>query len=137
MYITNSLSKFLNDARILSDSTIILTDLDNVVFVASNKSTNYLNKILSEDLKQILKLYINDTSTIGYMNTTMDSILPITLDDDISKYKSQIILPIIHNDIVIGLLIFIADNRKYISSSLKFAKTTQHFTEEFITRAYL
>lgn len=65
------------------------------------------------------------------MNTSMDSIVPIVVGDDISKYKSQIILPIVHNDIVDGLLIFLTDERKYLASNLNFAKTTQHFAQLF------
>ena len=34
------------------------------------------------------------------MNISMDTIIPIVEGDDISKYKSQIVLPIIHNKIV-------------------------------------
>lgn len=66
-----------------------------------------------------------------YMNRSMDTVVPITIDDNISKYKSQIILPIIHNDIVDGLLIFVTDDRKYLTSNLNFAKTTKHFVELF------
>ncbi len=137
MYITDKLVNFLRDSEHLSNSTIILTDLEEVVYVVSDKDTNYLDKKLSNSLKQILNLYKTDINTIDYMNTTLDSIIPITTDDDISKYKSQIILPIIHNYIIDGLLIFITDNRKYLSSSLKYAKTTQHFVEVLTSKEYL
>lgn len=137
MYITDKLIKFLNDSKFLSNSTIILTDLEKVILTVSDKDTNYLNKKISNSLNQVINLYKSDINTVDYMNTTLDSIIPITIDDDITKYKSQIILPIIHDYIIDGLLIFIADNRKYLSSSLKYAKTTQHFVEVFTTKEYL
>lgn len=137
MYITDKLVSFLKDSEYLSNSTIILTDLEKVIYVVSDKDTNYLDKKISNSLKQILNLYKTDINTIDYMNTTLDSIIPITTDDDISKYKSQIILPIIHNYMIDGLLIFITDNRKYLSSSLKYAKTTQHFVEVLTSKEYL
>ena len=59
----------------------------------------------------------------------MTNIIPIILNDDVSKYKSQIILPIIHNNIIDGLLIFMTCDRFYIKSNLKFARTTKHFVE--------
>ncbi|MCI8353145.1 MAG: hypothetical protein HFJ58_06160 [Clostridia bacterium] len=85
---------------LLSDSTIILTDLTKVVFVASNNDNNYLNKNLHDNMKKLLNLYILDSCYIDYMNVSMDTIVPIVEEDDILKYESQIVLPVIHNDIV-------------------------------------
>lgn len=137
MYITDNLIKFLNNSMILSDSTIILTNLDKVVFVASNDNNNYLNKRLHNDLKRLLNLYTIDSGYADYMNVSMDTIVPIVEDDDISKYKSQIVLPVIHNDTIDGLLIFITDKREYLDSNLKYAKTAKHFVEIFSTKDYL
>lgn len=100
MYITDSLVEFLHNSMLLSDSTIILTDLNKVVFVASNEDNNYLNKNLHDNLKKLLSLYVSDSCYIDYMNTSMDTIVPIVEDDDISRYESQIVLPIIHNGII-------------------------------------
>lgn len=100
MYITDSLVEFLHNSMLLSDSTIILTDLTKVVFVASNNDNNYLNKNLHDNMKKLLNLYILDSCYIDYMNVSMDTIVPIVEEDDILKYESQIVLPVIHNDIV-------------------------------------
>lgn len=135
MYITNKLINFLNDAGFLSNSTIILTDLKKVVFVSSNSTCNYLNKDLSCDLTNILNLYTSDMCFSDYINTSMDTIIPIVFNDSYT-YMSQIILPIVHNEIVDGLLIFLSDDRKYLLSNLKFAKTTKHFTEVLSTNEY-
>ena len=137
MYITNSLIEFLHNSMILSDSNIILTDLNKVVFVASTDYNNYLNKNLNNSLKKLLILYSSDYIYDGYMNISMNTIIPIVENDDISKYKSQIILPILHNDAIDGLLIFVTDKRKYLNSNLKYAKTAKHFVEIFSTENYL
>ncbi len=100
MYITNNLIEFLNNSMLLSRSTIILTDLNKVVFVASTDDNDYLNKNLHDSLKKLLYLYTFDPYYVDYMNISMDTIIPIVEGDDISKYKSQIVLPIIHNKIV-------------------------------------
>lgn len=137
LYITNALTKFLNDSRLISNSTIVLTDLETIVFVASDKKTNYLHENLSDSLKKILNLYMTDISTVDYMNTTTDTIVPIISGDDYSKYKSQIILPILHYEKIVGLLIFIAKDRSFLPSNLEYAKTTQHFVQIFSTKEYL
>lgn len=137
MYVTNSLIEFLNNSMILSDSTIILTDLNKVVFVASSDDNNYLNKNLNDSLTKLLNLYAFDYTYADYMNISMNTIVPIVENDDISKYKSQIILPILHNDIIDGLLIFLTDKREYLNSNLKYAKTAKHFVEIFSTKDYL
>ena len=98
---------------------------------------DYLNNIISDSLKQILNLYNSDISTVDYMNTTMDSIVPLVVDDDVTNYKSQIILPITHDYKVEGLLIFVTSNREYLESNLRFAKTTKHFVEVLSSKEYL
>lgn len=134
--ITYELTKFLNISSLISESTIILTDLDKTIFVASNKPNNYLNNYLSDDLKNIINFYCIDLSCEDYINTTLDSIVPITNNDTINAYKSQIILPITHRNILDGLLIFLADNRYYLPSNLNYAKTTRHFVEIFTDKIY-
>lgn len=112
MYITNKLIDFLNTAKFLSNSTIILTDVEKVIFSASDNYNDFLDKYISNSLKQILNLFKYDISTVDYINTSLDIVVPIILNDDISRYMSQIILPILHDNIVVGLLIFITNNRK-------------------------
>lgn len=129
MYITDKLINFLNKSSMMSHSTIILTDLDNVVFASPDDKSTYLNNHISNDLQSFLKLFSQDVSSVDYINTSMTDIVPIILNDDVSKYKSQIILPIVHNNSIDGLLIFMTCDRFYIESNLKFAKTTKHFVE--------
>lgn len=137
MYLTKILINFLDLSCKLSNSTILLTDKEHIIFVSSNiDSKIYLDKKISRDLKNILKLYETDQSTINYMNTTMDSIVNLSCDDNTNMYSSQIILPISHEH-VDGLLIFFTNNRKYLPSNLNFAMTTKQFTEIFSTKEYL
>lgn len=135
LYITQSLINFLNSSTSLSNSNIILTDLEQVVFASSDIEKNYLNRKLNKSLTQILSS--SCLASCNYLNNTRNSILPLIVDDDILKYKSQIILPIFHGDIIDGLLIFFTDDREYLASNLKFAKTTKHFVELFSTKNYL
>ncbi len=131
MYVNNRLIEFLNMSSFISRSNIFLTDLEKVIFISSNASSDYLNNVLSIELKKILNLYINDTSCADYLNVSMDNIVPIFWGDT-AKYMSQIILPIVTNCVVAGLLIFTADDRKYLPSNLKYAKTTKQFAEVLI-----
>lgn len=135
LFITKSLIDFLNSSCNLSNSNIVLTDLKRIIFTSSDVEKHYLNNELSDSLKKILaSSYLNKPA---YLNTTIDSIVPLISNDNISKYKSQIILPIFHNDITDGLLVFFTGDREYLPSNLKFAETTRHFAELFSTKDYL
>lgn len=135
MFVTKSLINFLNSSCYLSNSNIVLTDLKRIIFTSSDVETYYLNNELSSSLKQILSSsYLNRAT---YLNTTIDSIVPLIDNDNILRYKSQIILPIFHNSTPDGLLIFFTEDREYLPSNLKFAKTTKHFVELFGTKDYL
>lgn len=134
MYVTNTLVDFLNSSAILSDSSIYLTNLEKFVF-----STNslYFDKAIGNKLKSLLDLYIKDNCMSDYMNTNLDSIIPLISNDNILNYKSQIILPVVEDDCVSGLLIFTTNDRIYLPSNLEFAKTTKHFTEIFCSKKFL
>lgn len=135
MFVTKSLINFLNSSCYLSNSNIVITDLKRIIFTSSDVETYYLNSELSSSLKQILSsAYLNRAT---YLNTTIDSIVPLIDNDNILRYKSQIILPIFHNSTPDGLLIFFTEDREYLPSNLKFAKTTKHFVELFGTKDYL
>ena len=135
LFITKSLIDFLNSSCYLSNSNIVLTDLKRIIFTSSDVEKHYLNSELSESIKQVLDSpYLNKSA---YLHTTIDSIVPLVNNDNISKYKSQIILPIFHNDVADGLLVFFTEDREYLPSNLKFAETTRHFAELFSTKDYL
>lgn len=137
MYLTKILTNFLDLSCKLSNSTILLTNKERIIFVSSNTDNKiYLDKKISTDLKNILNLYETDISTVNYMNTTMDSIINLSCDDNVNMYSSQIILPIAH-EYVEGLLIFFTNNRRYLPSNLNFAMTTKQFTEVFSTKEYM
>lgn len=137
MYVTKKLINFLNLSGELSHSTIILTDTRKVILVTSKEFTNlYLNKEISNNLKDVLKFYKSDYNAINYINTDMNNIINLIIDDNISRYRSQIILPIIH-DTIDGLLIFFTNNRNYIPSNLRFAMTTKHFVELYSSKEYM
>lgn len=138
MHITKSLTDFLAISKDLSHSTILLTNLDSIVYISSeNDSSMYLDHKISSDLKQILNLYLTDSSATQYLNTTMNRVVPIIENEDVNRYLSQIILPIVQNEQLQGLLIFVSEDRQYIETNLEFAKTTKHFVEIFSMENYL
>lgn len=137
MRITNKLTDFLNLSGKLSNSTIILTDTEKIIFTTSKKFKNlYLDEKISNNLKNVLELYKLDYNSIDYINIDMNNIMDLIVNDNVKRYRSQIILPIIH-DTVEGLLIFFVNNRNYIPSNLRFAMTTKHFTELYSSEEYL
>lgn len=137
MYITNQLIRFIEVSRKLSNSTILLTDHEKIILVAAEENKQrYENKPISKPLKKILKLYQSQSNVINYMNTSMESIVPLVVKDKTSRYRSEMILPIVH-DHVDGLLIFFVRDRQYLPSNLRFAKTTKQFVEAFSTVKYL
>lgn len=137
MYITKALTNFLNLSMELSKSTIILTNLEKIIFVSPSEYNNiYINKKISHNLKNIIKLYSKDITAANYINTDMSQVIDIIDNDDVSKYQSQIILPIFNTSLE-GLLIFFTEDRTYLSSNLKFAETTKHFVEIFSRKEYL
>ncbi len=129
MNISNKLIDFLSSSKVLSNSTIILTDLEKVVFALSDFENDFFNRALSNDLIDILNFYSSNVDAIDYFNASMEHIVPIVVCDDISSYKSQMFLPIVQDNCLVGLLIFISHNRVYLKSNLNFAKTTKHFVE--------
>lgn len=137
MYVTKKLIDFLNLSGELSHSTIVLTDTEKVILITSKEFTSlYLNKEISDNLKNVLQLYKSDNTAIDYINTDMTNIMNLVIDDNTSMYRSQIILPIIH-DTVDGLLIFFTNDRNYIPSNLRFAMTTKHFAELYSSKEYM
>lgn len=50
MYVTDKLVDFLNTSKNLSNSTIILTNLERVIFALSDLKNIYINKKISNEL---------------------------------------------------------------------------------------
>ena len=87
LFITKSLIDFLNSSCYLSNSNIVLTDLKRIIFTSSDVEKHYLNSELSESIKQVLDSpYLNKSA---YLNTTIDSIVPLVNNDNISKYTKN------------------------------------------------
>lgn len=135
MYISDKLTNFLDSSSILAHSTILLTDFEKVLLVASEQNEKYyLNKNISNNLKSILALYQHEKA-INYLNTTMENIIELIEKDTLSSYRSQIILPVVERKYAIleGLLVFFVRDREYLQSNLNFALTTKYFVDLFCT----
>lgn len=120
MNISNEMIDFLKLSSKLSDSVILLTDLNKFIF-CSDSNYDYIDKNISTDLLSIM-----EQPNLAFLNNT-SSIINLT-DNDSNYYKSQIILSI-QTDNYKGSLIFFNTNREYIKSNMDFAKTTKHFIE--------
>lgn len=130
---SDKLINFLTSSSILSNSTILLTNLEKVLFVSTEEDKKkFLGKNISNSLKNILSLYQHEDA-INYLNTTMESIVTLIENDTISSYRSQIILPVVERKYATleGLLIFFVRDRQYLQSNLNFAMTTKQFVDLF------
>lgn len=129
MNISNELKDYLKQSNCNLDSNILCTDLNNILFSATNTEDEYYNdKKISLEIKNIIKSWENISYKKELIMIYNMSCIPI-IQNDINHYYSQMILPICHSDKLDGLLIFYRKDRNYIPSSAKSAITTKEFVE--------
>ncbi|MCX8074522.1 MAG: AbrB/MazE/SpoVT family DNA-binding domain-containing protein [Clostridia bacterium] len=95
-------------ADVLAKSTgciVYITDNDTVIAVAGTSKKEYLDKHISDDIINIMGERALWTSKEG-------QIIPIVKDDEISKYYSQIVSPIICQADAIGTVILVSTDYK-------------------------
>ena len=129
MNISNELKDYLKQSNCNLDSNILCTDLNNILFSATNTEDEYYNdKKISLEIKNIIKSWENISYKKELIMIYNISCITI-IQNDINHYYSQMILPICHSDKLDGLLIFYRKDRNYIPSSAKSAITTKEFVE--------
>ncbi|MEG1363915.1 MAG: hypothetical protein RSC92_05750 [Clostridia bacterium] len=122
---------------------------DFMNFINSSTSVNYFNNIYITNLEKI-ELSIPETykkdcliskELHNFKNTITHKKYILTgknliqiLNNEKQKYKSQIILPIIVDNILYGYFICISVNIIFKKVHLKYAKTTLYFIEKFIKK---
>ncbi|MDD2376126.1 MAG: stage V sporulation T C-terminal domain-containing protein [Clostridia bacterium] len=132
MILKEKFKKFIDISVKLSfGSTIYITDLENVLYAASELFSNVENKEISLELLKQALLFNNDSNKNVILSD--DKVIPIYNEQskDI-KYITQIILPIIIDNKVFGTLINTHNCTYYEEINLKYAKTTLEFVELFI-----
>lgn len=122
---------------------------DFMNFINSSTSVNYFNNIYITNIEKI-ELSIPETykkdcliskELHNFKNTITHKKYILTgknliqiLNNEKQKYKSQIILPIIVDNILYGYFICISVNIILKKVHLKYAKTTLYFIEKFIKK---
>lgn len=102
----------------------VITDRDNVVAIAGGSKKEYLEKRVSKDLEKIME------NRAAKAINEMDKLVPVTIEEsDMSKYTSQIIVPIITHGDPIGSVILLSKDADRIMGELeiKLAETAAGF----------
>ncbi len=102
----------------------IITDRDNVITIAGGSKKEYLEKRVSKDLEKMM-----ETRDIKVINE-IDKLVPITIEEsDMSKYTSQVIVPIVTQGDPIGAVILLSKETDRIMGELevKLAETAAGF----------
>ncbi len=118
-------------AKLSFGSSIYITDLEKVIYVASESFSNIENKEISVELKALESVFANDYNKDVILCD--NKVIPIYNDRSIEiKYITQIILPIVIDGKFFGTLINTNDSNYYDNVNLRYAKTTLEFVEIFI-----
>ncbi len=129
MNLNDKLIQFLNDAHILSNCSILLSNRDIFIYSAlCSENDIFTNSNISEDLRELNNCFVKN-SEFTYATFLPDHKCINLVDGDNINYVSQIILPIFHEKLD-GTLVLFSTNREFLKSNLKFAKTTQYFVEK-------
>jgi hypothetical protein len=119
-------------AKLSFGSSIYITDLEKVIYVASESFSNIENKEISVELKSLQSVFANDYNNKDVILSD-NKVIPIYNDRLIeNKYITQIILPIVIDGKFFGTLINTNDSNYYDNVNLRYAKTTLEFVEIFI-----
>ena len=138
MKISKTLIHYLSNSSNLLESNIIITNADTIIYANTyNNLLKYENIPLSDDLRQLYNKWSNYNNYDEFLILT-DNFFKIHPNTNF-LYKGQLFLPIFNTnkDTISGLLIFFRDNRNFVKSSLKYAKTIKHFIEIFTADDYI
>ena len=120
------LSEFSSEyAQALYDNTnhsVLIADRDTIIAVAGTSKKVYLDKRISPDLEKAIEN--RDTVVVG------ENIGPMRLfyeDEDMEKYKSQIITPIVMQGDPIGAVVFFSEDEVMGDLEIKLAETASSF----------
>lgn len=122
MHIPKQLFAFLNSIQSISKMNILITNLDKIILALPKEIENsYVNQKISLSLKRLLSLYQTESEISDYLNTTIDTILPLVSTDNTCRYASQIILPFYEDISLIGTIIFFSKSIMFTKEDFDFA----------------
>ncbi|MFX0549667.1 stage V sporulation protein T [Hathewaya histolytica] len=104
--------------------TVIITDKDGIISISGGSRKEYMDRKISSDLERIME----ERKPI-ILGEGSEDIIPIYEDDDESKYRYQVIAPIIAEGDTIGNVVMLTDDerKEFGDLELKLAETAANF----------
>lgn len=104
--------------------TVIITDKDGIISVSGGSKKEYIDKKISSELETIME----ERKAI-ILGKNSQEVIPVYEDDEETKYKYQVVAPIIAEGDTIGNVLIITDEDKdsFGELELKLAETAANF----------
>lgn len=137
MHISEKLKKYLYDSKIVCESNIIITDLENIKLVELNNNASSITSKdkLSNDILNLIKNWNSYNIDKSNLFCIMNYYCIKLIENDTNNYSAQMIFPLFNkNNKLLGLIIFFRTSKNYILSSTKPINTTVKFTNDFINK---
>ena len=135
MHISEKLKKYLYDSKIVCESNIIITDLENIKLVELNNNASSITSKdkLSNDILNLIKNWNSYNIDKSNLFCIMNYYCIKLIENDTNNYSAQMIFPLFNkNNKLLGLIILFRTSKNYIFSSTKPISTTVKFTNDFI-----
>lgn len=135
MHISEKLKKYLYDSKIVCESNIIITDLENIKLVELNNNASSITSKdkLSNDILNLIKNWNSYNIDKSNLFCIMNYYCLNLIENDNNYYSAQMIFPLFNKtNQLLGLIILFRTNKNYIFSSTKPISTTVKFTNDFI-----
>ena len=132
MILNEKTKNFLINSALTCGNTLIITDLEKIIFVSSSSFDQFINQPISNILKQILN---HKTDLKIYCNSILfryDS-LPLSYNKtDNLNYSSQIIIPLFKEESIVGSVIMVSFHKTFNNSNFEYLKTTAEFIQKML-----
>lgn len=104
--------------------TVIITDKDGIISVSGGSKKEYIDKKVSSELETIM-----EERKAVILGKNSQEVIPVYEDDEETKYKYQVVAPIIAEGDTIGNVLIITDEDKdsFGELELKLAETAANF----------
>lgn len=137
MHISEKLKEYLFNSKIVCESNIIITDLENIKLIElnNNASSITLKDKLSNDILNLIKNWNSYNIDKSNLFCIMNYYCLNLIEDDNNNYSAQMIFPLFNKtNQLLGLIILFRTNRNYIFSSTKPINTTIKIINDFINK---
>ena len=137
MHISEKLKEYLFNSKIVCESNIIITDLENIKLVElnNNASSITLKDKLSNDILNLIKNWNSYNIDKSNLFCIMNYYCLNLIEDDNNNYSAQMVFPLFNkNNKLLGLIILFRTSKNYIFSSTKPINTTVKITNNFINK---